>query len=67
MEQKNLVRWFQTETKKDQEEIQQHKLKLIKEIKKDGIEGIFKKTTPKKINIWKRMKNFLFSWNNSRK
>ena len=67
MEQKNLVRWFEKETLKDQKEIQQHKLNLIKEIKKDGIEGIIRKTNHKKINIWKRMKNFLFSWNNLQK
>ena len=63
MDEKNLNQWLQKETLKDQKEIQQHKLKVIREIKKDGLNGIFKKTKPVKISIWKRMKNFLLSWN----
>jgi len=64
MEKKNLYQWLQKEKLKDQQETQQHKNNLIKEIKKDGLEGIFNKTKPVKISLWKRMKDLVLNWNN---
>ena len=64
MERKNLYRWLQKEKMKDQKELEQHKLKLINEIKKDGLKGILNKTQPIKISLWKRMKDLVLSWKN---
>jgi hypothetical protein len=55
-----LSRWLEKEMEKDQNEILQHKKKLINQIKKEGVTGIMSKPKPKKQNgVWKKIKKFL--------
>ena len=55
-----MSRWLEKEMEKDQNEILQHKKKLINQIKKEGVTGIMSKPKPKKQNgIWKKIKKFL--------
>lgn len=55
-----MSRWLEKEMEKDQNEILQHKKKLINQIKKEGVTGIMSKPKPKKQNgVWKKIKKFL--------
>ena len=55
-----MSRWLEKEMEKDQNEILQHKKKLINQIKKEGVIGIMSKPKPKKQNgVWKKIKKFL--------
>jgi len=57
-----LSRWLEKEMEKDQNEILQHKKKLINQIKKEGVTGIMSKPKPKpkkQKGIWKKIKKFL--------
>lgn len=66
MEKKEIESWFREEVLKDQQDVRQHKKRIIEEIKKTNIHEVLDKyysteKPPQKENkgIWKKIKNIL--------
>lgn len=54
-----ILNWVQSEKNKDLKELEQEKLKLIKDLKKITKEDLFKKPEKPKMTLWKKIKLIL--------
>ena len=69
MDKKTQIDWYHKEISKDNKDIQQHKKHLINQIRKEGLDSVFKKKEVKndyKGSIWlQKILNRM--WNNLKK
>jgi hypothetical protein len=54
-----ILNWIQSEKNKDLKELEQDKLRLIKELKTIKKEGLFVKPEKPKMTLWKKIKLIL--------